>query len=384
MSSKLAINVTKNVYQKNMGLTIDTNVDKEASPSGKSLLATPKASGLDTVLFARKKSFHVPRSLLKTHLAEEEINKGSTDSTEVLAKICHQATKSGKPASPASRHDAMKSRKVRTSRATASPEAHSRGIDDAKPPKKAKREDFIGRLITKFTSALLPSDDEPAESTETAETDSDDSGDEYMHGDNRRTGRSQSPDDYNYLIPRQMPQHKGKKTLVLDLDETLVHSSFKPTRTADFIMPIFIEGTRHKVYVHVRPYLEEFLERMSKRYELVLFTASLPVYANPLCDTIDEGGLLSHRLFRNHCTYHDGSYVKDLSLLGRKMSDIILIDNATYSYGFQPRNGFSSLTWIDDTECIELLEMADYLENIADCKDMRSHTNKWNSLPKAY
>ena len=50
------------------------------------------------------------------------------------------------------------------------------------------------------------------------------------------------------------------KTLVVDLDETLVHSSFKPVPNAEITMPIQIENMRSTVYVQVRPGAYTFLE----------------------------------------------------------------------------------------------------------------------------
>ncbi|KAL7976453.1 hypothetical protein Chor_008402 [Crotalus horridus] len=67
----------------------------------------------------------------------------------------------------------------------------------------------------------------------------------------------------------------GKKCVVIDLDETLVHSSFKPISNADFIVPVEIDGTIHQVYVLKRPHVDKFLQRMGDLYECVLFTASL-------------------------------------------------------------------------------------------------------------
>lgn len=67
----------------------------------------------------------------------------------------------------------------------------------------------------------------------------------------------------------------GKKCLVLDLDETLVHSSFTAIDTADFVVPIKIEETWHQVYVTKRPGVDEFLQRVARQYEVVVFTASL-------------------------------------------------------------------------------------------------------------
>eukprot|EP01097_Dermamoeba_algensis_P001933 TRINITY_DN1760_c0_g1_i2.p1 TRINITY_DN1760_c0_g1~~TRINITY_DN1760_c0_g1_i2.p1 ORF type:complete len:171 (-),score=29.09 TRINITY_DN1760_c0_g1_i2:990-1502(-) len=71
-----------------------------------------------------------------------------------------------------------------------------------------------------------------------------------------------------------LPQFEKKITLVLDLDETLVHSSFKPVPNADFIIPVEIEGQVHQVYVLKRPFVDQFMKRMGDLYEVVVFTAS--------------------------------------------------------------------------------------------------------------
>lgn len=62
---------------------------------------------------------------------------------------------------------------------------------------------------------------------------------------------------------------------MLDLDETLVHSSFKKVKNADIKQPIDIDGYIQTVYVNIRPYAEEFILAMSKHYEIVMFTASI-------------------------------------------------------------------------------------------------------------
>lgn len=93
------------------------------------------------------------------------------------------------------------------------------------------------------------------------------------------------------LLKPQRPEFRGRKTLVLDLDETLVHSSFKaPTAReppADIVLPVDIEGRICHVYVLVRPGCLKFLNEMAKYYEVVIFTASLSKYADPLMDIID-------------------------------------------------------------------------------------------------
>uniref|UniRef100_A0A8C4LGT7 protein-serine/threonine phosphatase n=1 Tax=Equus asinus asinus TaxID=83772 RepID=A0A8C4LGT7_EQUAS len=145
-----------------------------------------------------------------------------------------------------------------------------------------------------------------------------------------------------YLLPEVTVLDYGKKCVVIDLDETLVHSSFKPISNADFIVPVEIDGTIHQVYVLKRPHVDEFLQRMGQLFECVLFTASLAKYADPVADLLDRWGVFRARLFRESCVFHRGNYVKDLSRLGRELSKVIIVDNSPASYIFHPENAVSS------------------------------------------
>ena len=69
---------------------------------------------------------------------------------------------------------------------------------------------------------------------------------------------------------------------MLDLDETLVHSSFKPVQDAHIVLPVEIEGQVCNIFVLVRPGVAQFLKKMHRHFELVVFTASLSKYADPL------------------------------------------------------------------------------------------------------
>lgn len=80
---------------------------------------------------------------------------------------------------------------------------------------------------------------------------------------------------------------KGRKTLILDVDETLVHSSFTETQDADIVLPIDIEGRIHNIFIKVRPNCCEFINEVGKYFEVVIFTASLSKYAIPLMDILD-------------------------------------------------------------------------------------------------
>ena len=163
----------------------------------------------------------------------------------------------------------------------------------------------------------------------------------------------------------------GKKTLILDLDETLVHSSFRPVPSPDFVIPVEIDGRVVDVYVIKRPYVDEFLKAVGPRFEVVVFTASLGKYADPLLDLLDKHNVIKWRLFREACYPFEGSYVKDLQCMGRDPKSMILVDNSPHSYAFQPENAVPIGTFIDDMEDQELLDCLDTLLAVESAPDVR-------------
>jgi Dullard-like phosphatase family protein len=179
------------------------------------------------------------------------------------------------------------------------------------------------------------------------------------------------PESTKWLLPPQREDHKGRKTLVLDLDETLVHSSFRPVPSPDFIITIELDGVSHKVYVQKRPGVDEFLEAVAKKFEVVVFTASLDKYANPVLDTLDPKGFCTGRLFREACVQHYGNYVKDLSLLGRELKHSLIIDNSPFSYLFQQDNAIPITSWFNDKNDRELYDLLPFLnQTIAEADDV--------------
>lgn len=168
-----------------------------------------------------------------------------------------------------------------------------------------------------------------------------------------------------YLLPQVRHQDMHRKCMVIDLDETLVHSSFKPIPNADFIVPVEIDGTVHQVYVLKRPHVDEFLRKMGELYECVLFTASLAKYADPVADLLDQWNVFRARLFRESCVYHGGNYVKDLNKLGRDLQKILIVDNSPASYIFHPENAVPVKSWFDDTSDSELLDLIPLFEKLS-------------------
>ncbi|GBF92984.1 carboxy-terminal domain RNA polymerase II polypeptide A small phosphatase [Raphidocelis subcapitata] len=174
------------------------------------------------------------------------------------------------------------------------------------------------------------------------------------------------------VIGAKRPEDAGKKTLVLDLDETLVHSSFKPIPNPDYIIPVEIDGRMVDVYVLKRPWLDHFMATVGPRFEVVVFTASLAKYADPLLDLMDTAGNVRWRLFREACCPFEGNYVKDLLCLGRDLSGVIIVDNSPHSYVFQPDNAVPISTFIDDMEDQELLEILPQLLKVEAVDDVRA------------
>ncbi|KAF7352834.1 FCP1-like proteiny domain-containing protein [Mycena venus] len=189
---------------------------------------------------------------------------------------------------------------------------------------------------------------------------------------------------------RKTPFHLPK-TLVLDLDETLIHSTSRPllsgnSSTGFFGLGAFNrnKGSGHMVevvlgghstlyHVYKRPFVDFFLRTVSGWYTLVIFTASMQEYADPIIDWLDAGrGILAHRLFRDSCTQlPNGSYTKDLSVVDLDLSRVCLIDNSPISYRVNEANGIPIEGWTHDPSDEALLDLLPVLDSLRFTSDVR-------------
>jgi CTD small phosphatase-like protein 2 len=184
-------------------------------------------------------------------------------------------------------------------------------------------------------------------------------------------------DPSKVCLPPKCPTLTTKKTLVLDLDETLVHCSIDRVPNPDHVFPVQYNGVEYQVHVKKRPFLDYFLQTVSREFEVIVFTASQAVYANTLLDYIDPSGTyIHHRLFRDACLEVGGNFLKDLSVLGRQLDHSVLVDNSPHAYSYHVDNGIPIESWFDDPSDTELLKLVPFLRKLHRVKDVRPLVRK--------
>ena len=160
------------------------------------------------------------------------------------------------------------------------------------------------------------------------------------------------------FYPVEPPYLKTKNlknyTLVLDLDETIIHFKVNPNNDSEGVL-------------RVRPGIFEFLETLGKYYEIIVFTAATQDYADLLIDAIEENKIyFDYRLYRQHAVIIDNDFVKDLNRLGRPLDKIIIVDNMPQNFRLQKENGINIRAfWGEDPYDTALIELTSILVNIA-------------------
>mmetsp|Transcript_86924 Transcript_86924/g.127137 ORF Transcript_86924/g.127137 Transcript_86924/m.127137 type:complete len:433 (+) Transcript_86924:456-1754(+) len=163
-------------------------------------------------------------------------------------------------------------------------------------------------------------------------------------------------------------------TLVLDLDETLVHASLEHMDDSHLNFKVNFHSQDYQVWVKIRPHCQEFLERLADKFELIVFTSAQRIYADIVLNFLDpERRLIKHRVFRDSCVLARDNNVKDLTVLSRDLSQVAIVDNSPRAFCYQLSNGIPIQSWFGDTEDRCLLKLLPFLESLSEVEDVRPH-----------
>lgn len=180
---------------------------------------------------------------------------------------------------------------------------------------------------------------------------------------------------YDKLLPDMPLELRGKvKTLVLDLDELLVHK----------------EWTRQRGWtIYKRPGVQDFLLEMGQYFEIVIFTDEPNTYADPIISRLDTHKVVPYRLYRPETQYSEGKHVRDLSKLNRDLNQVLMISANPDAWKFQPENTLKLQPWTSDPTDTTLLDLIPFLQMIAmrGVKDVREVVKSYDGesdIPKAF
>ena len=167
---------------------------------------------------------------------------------------------------------------------------------------------------------------------------------------NKLLTRPQLINSINNISPFLPPiDSKYKYTLVLDMDETLIHFFFTHINGMFF----------------VRPFCFDFLNELNDLYEIITFTAGTKDYADMILNQLDiNNNIFKYRLYRQHITISELNIFKDLDKIGRDLSKTIIIDNLKDNFKMHPNNGIFIKTWTSDINDIQLRDLKKILKDI--------------------
>ncbi|CAD8059577.1 unnamed protein product [Paramecium sonneborni] len=161
------------------------------------------------------------------------------------------------------------------------------------------------------------------------------------------------------------PQNlKFKKTVIFDLDETLVHCNEEESMCSQIVLPItFPNGEKVNAGINIRPFAEKMIKLLSDVCEVMIFTASHECYANEVINHLDPQQRVKRRIFRDSCVTDENStyYIKNLEVIDRDLKDIVIVDNASYSFVHQLENGIPIISFYDDKQDNQLIKLYRFL-----------------------
>ena len=199
---------------------------------------------------------------------------------------------------------------------------------------------------------------------------------------------SLSPVTQSELLPLQLslpfPTHKKtRKTLILDLDDTLVHTMLprksylkQGVNKTEIHTAVFKDsesGRKQVIKIIIRPFANEFLKAVSKEFEVVLFTAGAKEYADRVLDILDPSGVFfDYRFYREKCVRKDGEFIKDLRIFrNRSIKDVVIVDNTLAAFMNQIDNGVPIPSFLGDAKDKQLKGIKKFIMGLRTAEDVR-------------
>ena len=154
-------------------------------------------------------------------------------------------------------------------------------------------------------------------------------------------------------IPYITTPNKKKYSLVLDLDETLIHFKVNHDHNDEGVLKL-------------RPGINTFLEVIKEYYELILFTEASEAYTELIIETFNKKNIFDYKFYRQHTIIIGQDFVKDLQRIGRPLDKIIIIDNIEQNFRMQKNNGILIKPFYgEDSNDQALVDLIPILVNIA-------------------
>ncbi|EGR33824.1 NLI interacting factor-like phosphatase family protein, putative, partial [Ichthyophthirius multifiliis] len=178
----------------------------------------------------------------------------------------------------------------------------------------------------------------------------------------------------NKSIQIKKPKNSTGNILLLDLDETLIHSCGLNENPDAVIMAQeeYNSQKQFQIAFRIRPYCIEFLQQVSKYWDIYVFTASSASYANAIVNYLDSQQEYIHQvLTRQNCMEtKNGFFIKDLRIIKDiDLQKAVIVDNLAHSFGLQIDNGIPILEWLNDKNDVELKFLIGYLIEAAQAED---------------
>ncbi|OMJ71861.1 hypothetical protein SteCoe_29833 [Stentor coeruleus] len=172
-----------------------------------------------------------------------------------------------------------------------------------------------------------------------------------------------------------------KKTIALDLDETLIYASSSNNSPDHVIHRLLQDNSSIIIKVSIRPYARDFIRILSTLANIVIFTASAKSYADPIIDIIDPNReFIKTRYYRDSCVSSSAGFIKDLNILKKPLKDVLLIDNLSTSFLYQKQNGILVTSWYGDKNDMELFHLLGFIRKILPYEDVRKCDKNFRRL----